>query len=393
MLLVLLACVPADKAPPAPARDDTAGDTDPADTDPGDTDPADTDSGDTDPGDTDPADTDSGDTDAGDTDTGDSGARTPDEACAALVAAAEALLAALPADQADAISFDYDDPRRTRWSNLPVDIEPRDGVQVGDMDAAAQAAAWALLEASLSEVGYAQARSIVALDDYDPTDPLLGSRFYTFALYGEPSAGAAWAWQFDGHHLVYDFTVACPDVGMAPTLLGAQPLTVPDGDMAGMRAIGAEQDEAFALLDSLAADQRRRAVQGTYDVPGLAAGPTSDGTFPEPVGLPGSELTLDQEILLTSLIERWVEDQDEPYAALRMAEIVAELDDTYFLWTGGDAPDTMHYYRVHGPTVWIEFDCAGTYDHAHAVYRNPVGDYGGDVLAAHYARSAHGWAR
>ncbi len=377
-LLLLLACTaPDDKVGPPRPDADTSADTAPADTDTGPVDTDETADG-----------TDTADTDTADTDTGDPRV----DACVAMSAAAEALLAALTPEQADAIRFELLDPSRGDWSNLPVPTRPRDGVQVGQMSEAAAAAAWALLEASLSEVGYRQARDIVALDDYVPDDEMLGSEYYTWAIYGTPSATDRWAWQFDGHHLVYDFTVQCLEVKMAPTLLGAEPLEVPDGDMAGLRALGAEQDEAFALLDSLDAAQRRVAVESDADMPGLVSGPGSNGNFPEARGLTGAEMTADQRLLFESLLERWVEDQDEPYAALRMAEVVAELDATSFSWIGGEIPESLYYYRIQGPTVWIEFDCAGGWDHAHAVYRDPVGDYGGDVLAAHYAREAHPWA-
>lgn len=331
---------------------------------------------------------------AGDTDP-DSGVDTNGRvaACEAMVSAADALLAALTPEQADAIRFDAADPNRHDWSNLPVPRVPRDGVQVGQMSSEAAEAAWGLLSASLSDPGYQQALDIVALDDYADADGMLGSEYYTWAIYGTPSSEAPWAWQFDGHHLVYDFSVSCPDVYMAPNLLGAEPLTVPTGPLAGLRALADEQDDAFALLESLDPAQRSVAILGDHDMRDLVAGPGVDGEFPDPAGLPGSELTLDQQVLLLELLTRWVEDQEEAWVPLRMAEITADLEDTWFLWIGGEAPDTMHYYRLHGPTVFVEWDCASEYDHVHAVYRNPVDDYGGDVLGAHYARTPHAWAR
>lgn len=379
-MLLLLACTAGAPTSKIDAPDTSAGvDTEvsPADS------PVDTASADTDPVDSDSA-------PAPDTDT--APAEDPvAAACRATTEAATTLLAALPAEQADAIQFDVDDPNRLDWSNLPVPSVPRDGVQIGQMSVTAQAAAWELLRTSLSDAGYAQAEDIVFLDDYNVDDALLGSEYYTWAIYGTPSTTDEWAWQFDGHHLVYTFTVRCPDVVMAPNLLGAYPMTVPDGDHAGLEALGDERDAAYAVLQSLDVEQAAVAVPGAWDHGGLEAGPGINYDFPNAKGLAGADLDAAQQELLLEAIELWVDDQDLEHAALRMAEIEADLDETYFYWIGDGTLTDRYYFRIQGPSVYIEWDCNDTYDHVHAVYRNPVDDYGGDVLAFHYAHEAHAW--
>jgi hypothetical protein len=49
-------------------------------------------------------------------------------------------------------------------------------------------------------------------------------------------------------------------------------------------------------------------------------------------------------------------------------------------------PGARHYYRVQGGDLLIEYDTTDDGNHVHTVLRRPRGDFGGDVLAAHYAR-------
>lgn len=380
--MLLLACASQDTAKP----DDPAGSA-PVDTA---ADPADSEETETET----ETETDSADSDSAPTET-DSDSGEPDPvalSCAAVTEAAQTLLGALSAEQQEAIRFELDDPSRNDWSNLPVPTVPRDGVAIGDMDVVAAAAAWTLLATSLSEAGYAQALDVVALDDLDAADTMLGSEFYTWAIYGEPATDARWAWQFDGHHLVYTFTVECPEVVMAPNLLGASPMTVTEGDLAGLEALGPERDAALALRASLDAEQEAVAVGGSWDMGSLVMGPEVDWAFPDPPeGLPAADMDDVQRGLLYDAIALWVEDQEPEQAALRMAEIEAELDEVHLLWIGGDSVDSLYYFRIQAPTVYIEWDCNESYDHVHAVYRNPVEDYGGDVLGLHHAASPHPW--
>ena len=68
----------------------------------------------------------------------------------------------------------------------------------------------------------------------------------------------------------------------------------------------------------------------------------------------------------------------------RLAEIKAGLDDTRFAWSGPltRAPDRngASYFRVHGPTLFIEFAPQAPGGdltmHAHTIYRDPSNAYG-----------------
>jgi len=55
-------------------------------------------------------------------------------------------------------------------------------------------------------------------------------------------------------------------------------------------------------------------------------------------------------------------------------------------WEGPLTPGARHYYRVQGGDLLIEYDTTDDGNHVHTVLRRPHSDFGGDVLAAHYAR-------
>jgi hypothetical protein len=59
-----------------------------------------------------------------------------------------------------------------------------------------------------------------------------------------------------------------------------------------------------------------------------------------------------------------------------MAELRANLRDTYFAWSGPTTSGSAAYFRVQGPTLVIEYAPQGNVDHIHTIYRDPTNDYG-----------------
>ena len=94
---------------------------------------------------------------------------------------------------------------------------------------------------------------------------------------------------------------------------------------------------------------------------------------------------------------------DEGHARVRMDEVEAHLNETYFAWVGGTSDDAVFYYRIHSPVVLIEFDHQGPVglrqyfpdrspnrQHIHVVVRTPNGnDYGKDILRQHHEKHSH----
>jgi hypothetical protein len=112
-------------------------------------------------------------------------------------------------------------------------------------------------------------------------------------------------------------------------------------------------------------------------------------------GLSATRLNATQRDAFVDLIELYVGNMDEGHAAIRMDEVMAQLDKTYFAWKGRVESDGVFYYRIHSPVIYIEFDHQGpvalggprgvaTRNHIHSVVRTPNGnDYGKDLLRQH----------
>jgi hypothetical protein len=334
-------------------------------------------------------------TDSGDSgDTGEPKSDPAAEAVEEITAAAAAFLAGLSKEDQSTTQFDMDDPARKTWSNLPLSMYDREGILTGDLDEAQLALAYGLLEASLSSQGYAQAVNIIDVDQWhrDNGDKMMGDELYSISIFGEPSTTEPWSWQLDGHHLAFTFTVKVDQVAMSPSLWGVNPLTIPDGELEGLRVMGDEVDAAFALFDSLDSSQKSLAIIHESNSPGLFAGP-GDDEFSIPkadMGLSASELGEEQKELLMALAETFIGDMEDTHAALRMLEVEESLDELYFAWMGPSEFGSEIYFRIYGPTVLIELDHVNGNDHIHSVYRDPENDYGEGMLAEHYARYPHG---
>ena len=84
----------------------------------------------------------------------------------------------------------------------------------------------AVLRASLSRKGYELSRDVMRLNrflgDLVGGPDVLGEWSYIFCLFGEPSAGEPWGWQFFGHHLVLNCFVLGQQMVATPAFWGAE---------------------------------------------------------------------------------------------------------------------------------------------------------------------------
>jgi Protein of unknown function (DUF3500) len=315
-----------------------------------------------------------------------------------IVAAADTFLATLDAGQRAKARLDLNARTRTVWSNLPTGIAmqvgatERNGLKLGAMTPAQEKAALAVLAAALSRDGYQKVLAIVDADQAleqqsAPTRaPSAKIRFgraeYYLAILGTPSTNDKWMLQFGGHHLAINVTFAGGAEVLTPTHTGAQPATFTiDGRT--VRPLGDEKDKAQALLAALTADQRKAAVLG-IEVRNLVLGPGEDGRMIAPEGVKGSALSGAQRTLLADLISEWVGIIGDDTAAAKMTAVTAGLDNTYFAWAGATTPGADAYFRIQGPSVFIEYAPQGnstTGDHIHTIYRDPTNDYAERVTA------------
>jgi len=188
--------------------------------------------------------------------------------------------------------------------------------------------------------------------------------------------------QFGGHHLALNITIAGEHGVLTPTLTGAQPALYTSNGKT-VRPLGEESDEALALLNALDENQRKQAIL-SYRLADLVLGPGQDGKTILPEGLKASTMNERQRTMLLELMSEWASIIHESAAAARMAELKADINETWFAWSGPTtaAPgrNITAYYRIQGPHVVIEYApqrLGGDPSmHVHTMYRDPTNDYG-----------------
>ena len=305
-------------------------------------------------------------------------APAPDNQSRRITDAAQAFLATLSDRQRAAVLFPLtDDAQRSNWSNLPDGIVTRRGIRRGDMTQGQLTALDTLLATVTSAEGMQNIRYQLAAED-----SLSGARFssdlYYVSFLGTPSDDAAWMLQFGGHHLALNVTVFGPDLTFSPMLTGGQPLHI-TYEGADVFVTAAETRAAKALLDSLSADQKSTAIRSNTRA-SLLLGPGTFGTVVAPEGLPGRDMTEEQQALLVALIETRLGFMNADDFAAKMQAVRAGLNDTYFGWWGPQGRLGEAYVRVTGPELVLEYapqELGGDpTDHAHNMYRDPTNDYG-----------------
>lgn len=322
-------------------------------------------------------------------------AQTPTDRVAS---AANAFLATLSDTQRKGVLFPYnDEQQRVRWSNLPISIVPRSGLPFKDMTPEQRTATMNLLAAALSPRGFEKVRQIMEGDEalkngQGPEQGkgkgkgkggvMFGKDLYYVSILGTPSATAPWMLQFGGHHLAVNVTIDGARGILTPTLTGAQPaLFTLDGNT--IRPLGRESDKAVELLNTLDENQRKQAVLG-FRLADLVLGPGEDGKIIQPEGLKATAMNAKQRDMLLDIMSEWAGIVHESAAASRLAQLKAEINDTWFAWSGPTnvTPGTniASYYRIQGPHVVIEYAPQGMggdpSNHVHTMYRDPTNDYG-----------------
>ena len=315
---------------------------------------------------------------------------------AKAVTAANAFLATLDAGQRAKVSLELTDTTRANWSNLPTGVKlqsgatERNGLKLGDMTAAQQEAALALVAAPLSRTGYQKVMNIVAADQVleEKSAPSrqasaavrFGRAEYYVAILGKPSETGRWMVQFGGHHLAINVTINGSDHALTPSHTGAQPATFTlNGE--SIRPLGNENDKGFALINALEPALQKQAILN-YDVKATVLSPGLDGKVIQPEGVRASGFNPSQQAKLLDLVGEWVGILDDATAAGKMSEIKRSLAETYFAWSGPTSSGSAAYFRIQGPTVLIEYaPQGGGTDHIHTFYRDPTNDYGTKTAA------------
>jgi hypothetical protein len=316
----------------------------------------------------------------------------------AAQSAAKEFLASLPAELRARTRFPLDSPERLDWHFVPKD---RVGASLLELDDTQSELLGPLLASALSPEGLLAARGVMKHENIlrrietASGAPLASRRDpgkYHAVVFGTPESAAPWAWRFEGHHLsinVTQFPGAPPII--APLFIGANPANVPSGAEAGLRLLAAEEDLGRELITMLPGERRRIALIRDTAFADILTGNDPKVKAFAPEGLVASDMTADERALLRSLIELYVGRMNAASAKDVMVRIDrAGFEKVRFAWAGGIEPGAPHYYRIHGPTVLIEYDnTQNDANHIHTVYRDLERDLGGDALRAHYRRDPH----
>jgi hypothetical protein len=323
----------------------------------------------------------------------------------AMRAAAIHFLDSLGPELRKKATFSLTDEERKKWSNLPWTLFERKGVRFEEMSPEQRVLAHALIESPLSSQGYLKATGIMRVDEIlqelssardENGRPMFGQDFYWIGVFGDPANDAAWGWQLDGHHLALNFTVVGDDVSATPAFMGADPAEIRTGKDAGWYVLGEEDRRGRALFDSLDDGQRKKTLLPTETPRDVIAGPGRADLVKEIRGLPVSEMSVLQRRLLMGLLGEYLHNLESDLAHAQLARIEATgVDKLHFSWAGLEA-GKPYYYRIHGPTLLIEFDNSyppgrgsGPINHIHTVWRDTDRDYGEDLLRRHYQESPH----
>ena len=310
-----------------------------------------------------------------------------------MASAARLYVESLGSGQQERGTWPWEAEERFDWHFVP---RERYGVRLKDMSVRQRGAAHDLLQSALSSQGYLKATGVMQLEGVlgmiedrpehrDPED-------YYFNIFGSPSEDDPWAWRFEGHHISLNFTSAGEDVpSVTPAFIGSNPHQVGEGPWAGWRLLGAEEDLARELLALLGEEQLRTAIIGAEAPRDIVTGNARSVDVGDPEGLAASEMNDEQRSALMRLLAEFFDNVERGVADAEMLRVrEAGLDGLRFAWAGGTERGEGHYFRIHGPTVLIEYDnVQNGANHVHSVWRDPANDFGDDLLRRHYEEADH----
>jgi hypothetical protein len=303
------------------------------------------------------------------------------DASQGIVTAANAFLATLSSSEQEAVLFDWTDTaQKQRWSNLPQGLYTRAGLMWGNLSDTQKNAWLAVMQATLSSEGYNRVIAQWNADDLlaGGGGCCYGTQYYWIAIIGTPSTTTPWQWQWGGHHVTINATIAGANLALYPSFIGVQPGSYTSGSNT-VRPLGDIIDEAFALVNSLDSTQKATAVLGSSPID-LVLGPGQDGKVIASEGLPAAQMTEAQKTAFLQIIGHYTGLANAEDAAARLAEIQATLSETYFAWYGPTTAGSAAYFRITGPKIVVEYAPqsmgGNAANHTHGIYRDPSNDYG-----------------
>ncbi len=321
--------------------------------------------------------------------------------------AAKKFLNSLSPSQLQRTTFDINDEEWRKWCNVDNGIYDRQGVSLKELTEIQKKDAFKLIQESLSAKGLQLSKDIMKTDqtlrelnngslDYD-------EELYFFTIMGKPSSTEPWGWQLDGHHLVINYFILGDQIVMSPVFMGGEPIITNSGKYKGNTLFQDEQNIGLTLMQSLKPEQQKEAtVHSVKTGNNNIAEANKDNLNLKYEGIQISKFSNEQRQKLLDLVYLYVSNIREGHDKVKMEEIVAHEDNTWFSWVGNTSADAVFYYRIHSPVLLIEFDHQRVVgvpnaddgkpsrNHIHTVVRTPNGnDYGKDLLSKHKEKHHH----
>lgn len=294
--------------------------------------------------------------------------------------------------------FALEDEERFNMNYVPL---PRKGPTFHDFDEKQTNAAIDLLQSSLGEEGYRKTQEIMALEkvlriiENNDADKMPDGRprrdplNYHFCIFGKPSSKNPWGWRFEGHHLSLNFTSLDGKISAStPSFFGTNPGIVKSTEQRGKEVLKEEASLGFQLINSMGEEQlklARFAEEAPNDVISINKRKAESIA---PIGISYTALSEDQKEQLLKLVNVYLTTFEPDFEARFWKKIRKQgVEKLSFAWAGSLAPGLGHYYRIQGPTLLIEYDnTQNNANHAHAVVRDLMNDYGEDILKEHYRK-------
>ena len=317
-----------------------------------------------------------------------------------MAVAARTFLDELDEAQRAQATFPFQGTERYEWNYTPV---TRNGLRLKDMNKVQREAAHRLLATALSVRSAREAKAIIALEvtlnewEHMQNEPMHWVRdpdLYYFSVFGNPGQGDPWGWRAGGHHIGVQATIIDDTyVAVLPLFLGSNPAEIRHGDHKGTRILAAEEDLARKLLGDLDSRQKEKAIVDPVAPDDILTKNyrVADPGNLRPGGVDFTSLRDGQRETFVTLIRHYVNRASTTVANNEWSKISnGGLDTTRFVWAGPEDRGQGHYYAIIGPSFAIEYDnTQNGANHIHSVMRSFDGDWGEDLLAAHYHHGHH----
>lgn len=303
-------------------------------------------------------------------------------------------LQSLDPAQYEKAHYEFETEERKNWHFVP---KVRKGLPMREMDSTQRLMALQLLTTVVSEQGYQKVNQIFNLENVlteienrVPGNDYRNPELYYLAVFGDPATDKLWAWRLEGHHLSLNFSSIDRVLSVNPAFMGSNPAIVRSGSKKGMQVLKDEQNEGRKLVKMLNRSQRNRAIISPKAPSDIVTFVDKEVNLRTYDGLQVSEMDSIQKDQLMVLLHVYIDNMEQEIAMKEWARIQKSgIQNLYFAWAGSVEEGKPHYYRIHGPQLLVEYDnTQNNANHIHTVWRNPLDDFGEDLLRKHY-QEAH----